>query len=116
MLQTIEITISDGMVQYVDFPPGTRVIIRDYDVAGPDDSGDFDIQKDENGDFYERMAFSHPTSTLLWHPVLPSAIRPSQSAQALEENEGRRFQAAAEPAGQSFAPPPGSSLDGFECL
>jgi hypothetical protein len=57
-MQTIEITISGGAVQYVDFPRGIKVIVRDYDVEGGDLDGP-DIRKDEEGDCFQNMEFIH---------------------------------------------------------
>ena len=59
MLQTIEVTVSGGTVQYVEFPRGVRVIVRDYDVDGADESGGFDIRRDEQGDLYQHIEFVH---------------------------------------------------------
>ena len=59
MIQTIEIIISGGAVQHVEFPRGTRVIIRDYDVDGTDHDGGFDIRKDKEGDLFQHMEFIH---------------------------------------------------------
>ena len=55
-MQTVEITISGGAVQDVQCPPGTQVIIRDYDVD-ESDWENFDIRKDSAGDAYQRMTF-----------------------------------------------------------
>ena len=59
-MQTVEITIVGGAVQYVEFPRGVRVIIRDYDVEGTDE-GDtqFDIRRDEQNDLYEHSEYIH---------------------------------------------------------
>ena len=59
MVQTIEITISGGTVQYVEFPRGIRVLVRGYDVDGVDEKGEFDIRRDEQGDLYEYIEFVH---------------------------------------------------------
>jgi hypothetical protein len=58
-MQTVEITISGGVVQYVEFPHGVRVIVRDYDVEGNDEAEEFDIRRDESGDAYQHMEFIH---------------------------------------------------------
>ena len=56
MKQNVEITVSGGVVQHVEAPPGIRVIVRDYDVDGRD-CGGHDIRRDENNDPYQRMQF-----------------------------------------------------------
>jgi hypothetical protein len=50
-MKIIEITISGGNVQHVEFPRGVKVIIRDYDVGGDDLDGP-NIHKDERGDYF----------------------------------------------------------------
>ena len=52
----VDITISGGAVQYVESPPGVKVVIRDYDVDGADGE-DFDIRKDESGDSYQHWEY-----------------------------------------------------------
>ena len=68
-MQIVEITISGGAVQDVEFPRGIQVIIRDYDVEGGDLDGP-DIHRDEQNDPYQRMEFIHEEDKL------PKARRP----------------------------------------
>jgi hypothetical protein len=65
MIQTVEITISGGAVQHVEFPRGFRVIIRDYDVEGSDVDSGFDIRKDSEGDHYQHMEFEREQDALV---------------------------------------------------
>ncbi len=56
MGQTVQITVSGGVVQHVEAPPGIMVVVRDYDVDERDCEG-IDIRRDENNDLYQRMQF-----------------------------------------------------------
>ena len=46
---TVTVTVAGGVVQNVDFPAGVRVVVRDYDVEGCNES---DLTNDENGNKY----------------------------------------------------------------
>jgi len=59
MIQTVEVIISGGAVQHVEFPRGIRVVIRDYDVESTDADSGFDTRKDEKGDLFQHMEFIH---------------------------------------------------------
>ena len=69
-MQIVEITISGGAVQYVKFPRGIKVIIRDYDVEGGDLDGP-DIHRDKQGDPYQRMEFNHEEDSKNKRPPKP---------------------------------------------
>ena len=56
MAHTVRITVSGGVVQHVEAPPGIHVVVRDYDVDERDCEG-IDIRRDENNDPYQRMHF-----------------------------------------------------------
>jgi hypothetical protein len=61
MVQKVEVVISGGAVQDVICPRDVRVIVRDYDVEGVDESNtSWDIRRDSEGDLYQRMEFRHP--------------------------------------------------------
>ena len=53
-MQTVDITIAQGVVQNIDLPPGIRAIVRDYDIEGGTSNG-FDIRKDGCGAEYHRI-------------------------------------------------------------
>jgi hypothetical protein len=81
-MQTVEITVSGGVVQYVEFPRGVRVIVRDYDVEGTDESNShFDIRRDERDDLFEQSEYIHDEDKQL-KPEEP----PNQSAENETKN------------------------------
>jgi len=82
-MQTIEITISGGAVQYVDFPRGVKVIIRDYDVEGGDLEGP-DIRKDEEDDYFQNMEFIHDEDRPLEDQNADASPAPVQSARVFK--------------------------------
>lgn len=55
-MKTVEVTVEGGVVQYIDVPQGVRVIVKDYDVEGCDQS---DLEQDENGDNYFEAIWEH---------------------------------------------------------
>ena len=47
MKKTVTISLEGGVIQHVDVPPGVRVIVKDFDVEGCDES---DLTENEHGD------------------------------------------------------------------
>jgi hypothetical protein len=47
-MKTVEITGEGGVIQNVLCPEGVKVVVRDYDVDGSEES----LKEDENGDDY----------------------------------------------------------------
>lgn len=95
-MQKIEITISGGAVQYVEFPRGVKVVIRDYDVEGQDLEGP-DIRKDQDGDYYQNMEFIHEEDQVLDNDDKKPLSDPAPnsrhfklwiSIEAIDENRG----------------------------
>ena len=82
-MEIIEITISGGAVQYVEFPRGVKVIIRDYDVEGGDLEGP-DICKDEQGDHFQKMEFIHDEDRALDGQNTGASPAPVQSARVFK--------------------------------
>ncbi len=48
-MKTVRVTVEGGVVQHIEVPKGVRVIVKDYDVEGCDES---QLEHDENGDNY----------------------------------------------------------------
>jgi hypothetical protein len=48
-VKTVMFSITDGLVHHVHCPKGVRVVIKDYDVDGIDES---DLKLDEEGVLY----------------------------------------------------------------
>lgn len=53
-MATVEIHVSGGVAHLVGKPDDVKVIIRDYDVDGVDESV---LTKDDDGDYYQEMVF-----------------------------------------------------------
>lgn len=57
LTKEVVVTVSGGVVQDVDAPKNTIVIIKDYDVDGCDES---QLSKDDNDEFYQESIWSNP--------------------------------------------------------
>jgi hypothetical protein len=55
-MKIVRVTVEGGVVQHVEVPEGVKVIVRDYDVEGPEADH---LQRDENGDQFIESIWEH---------------------------------------------------------